>query len=270
MVHHIDIDWRAGRYDHMGKTRNSIASSKVSRSAFSARLLRVFNKTGIEYRVGGTCALNLYLDMCRHTKDLDVFCRPSDYPRLLQAAREAHFHTEVEDERWIAKVKQGSHFCDIVFGSANSAAPIISQWFKEVHPAKIWGVNVNLLPPTEMIWSKVFIMDRVKFDGNDVAHLILKQYRHVNWKRLLTYMEAHWEVLLIHLLYFRYVYPTERHLVPKWLLEELLHRLKLQEKMPRPQTKVCRGRIFSRDDYMIDIQQWGFADLVGDQLRNGG
>ena len=34
-------------------------------------------------------------------------------------------------------------------------------------------------------------------------------------------MEPHWEVLLTHLLNFRFVYPTERDLVPRWLMEEL-------------------------------------------------
>jgi hypothetical protein len=27
--------------------------------------------------------------------------------------------------------------------------------------------------------------------------------------------------------------------------------------------KVCRGRHFSRADYQVDIDVWGFADIVG-------
>ena len=30
-----------------------------------------------------------------------------------------------------------------------------------------------------------------------------------------------------------------------------------------PQTRVCRGRLFSAEDYRIDVQTWGFADVVG-------
>ncbi|MCE3250637.1 MAG: hypothetical protein K0R41_4462, partial [Geminicoccaceae bacterium] len=26
---------------------------------------------------------------------------------------------------------------------------------------------------------------------------------------------------------------------------------------------VCRGRHFSRIDYLVDIGEWGFADIVG-------
>ncbi len=52
--------------------------------------------------------------------------------------------------------------------------------------------------------------------------------------------------------------------MPAWLLDELLSRLREQAGLPAPQTRVCRGRLFSRDDYRIDIAEWGFADVVGD------
>jgi hypothetical protein len=93
--------------------------------------------------------------------------------------------------------------------------------------------------------------------------LILKQSEAVDWKRLLSYMEQYWEVLLVHILNFRFIYPTERERVPRWLYRELVRRMHEHEDLPIPQTKVCRGRIFSRTDYLVDITEWGFADLVG-------
>jgi hypothetical protein len=52
--------------------------------------------------------------------------------------------------------------------------------------------------------------------------------------------------------------------VPAWLLDELLARLKDLDDLPTPQMKVCRGRLFSREDYRVDVTEWGFADLVGE------
>lgn len=246
--------------------RNAHPPTAVTRgqASFYGRLLKMLKRTRIPFRVGGTFALNQYLRLRRPTKDLDVFVKPSDFPRLLRACAEAGFRTEIEDERWIAKIFHGNQYCDVVFGSANMAAPVTSEWFKECHPAVIFNVRVKLLPPTEMIWSKVFILDRVKYDGNDVAHLILHTYDRIRWRRLLSYMDQHWEVLLVHLLLFRYIYPSQRHCVPRWLMDELLGRLGTQMKLPAPRTKVCRGRIFSRADYRIDVEEWGFADLVGE------
>jgi len=152
----------------------------------------------------------------------------------------------------------------VIFGSANLISPVTDQWFREKHSCTLFGVRVRLIPPTELIWSKSFIMDRIKFDGNDIVHVMLAQREHVDWKRLLSYMDLHWEVLLFHLLRFRYIYPFARTVVPDWLLDELLARERLQRSMPLPRKKACRGRIFSRDDFEIDIAQWGFADAVGD------
>jgi dTDP-4-amino-4,6-dideoxygalactose transaminase len=60
-----------------------------------------------------------------------------------------------------------------------------------------------------------------------------------------------------------FVYPSERHCVPRWLMEELLERLHDQADMKGPGKKVCRGRIFSPRDYAIDVDEWGFSDAVG-------
>ena len=48
------------------------------------------------------------------------------------------------------------------------------------------------------------------------------------------------------------------------LLDELRERMDHQLSMPPPQIKACRGRMFSRADYAVDVQQWGFADVAGD------
>ena len=44
----------------------------------------------------------------------------------------------------------------------------------------------------------------------DVAHMILKCHDEIDWKQLLSHMELYWEVLLMALLNFRFVYPSER------------------------------------------------------------
>jgi len=47
-------------------------------------------------------------------------------------------------------------------------------------------------------------------------------------------MDLHWEVLLVHLLNFRWAYPSERNRVPLWLMHELLDRLEQQLDLPPP------------------------------------
>jgi hypothetical protein len=236
----------------------------AAHATFYAGLLRFLKRTQVRFMVGGTCALNVYVARDRDTKDLDIFCRPGDYPRLLKACADAGYRTEVEDERWIAKVWRGRLYCDVIFGSANAVAPVTDEWFRERFVARIFGIPVHLLAPTELVWSKAFIMDRYKFDGNDIAHILLRMRHAIDWKRLMHHFDQHWEVLLMHVLRFRYIYPSERDSVPVWLMDELLARLADQRRLRASHKRVCRGRLFSRDDFEIDITQWGFADVVGD------
>ena len=243
---------------------------KLESTSFYSDVLKLLKKTKIPFLVGGTCAVNAYVGTNRDTKDLDIFCRAGDYMRILDAAKSAGYRTEIEDERWIGKIKKGKHYCDVIFSSANMAAPIHDAWFDESHEADVLGVSVKLLPPTELVWSKVFVQDRHKYDGNDVAHLLLRTHERIDWKRLLSYMEPHWEVLLMHVLRFRYIYPSEREIVPRWLLDELLARLNAQLRMPTPQKKPCRGRLFSRADFLIDVTDWGYADVGGGDDRFSG
>ncbi len=122
---------------------------------------------------------------------------------------------------------------------------------------------MRLVPPTQFVWSKIFVQDRYRYDGADVAHMILKRHEDIDWRQLLSHMEMYWEVLLIALLNFRFIYPSERNLVPRWIMDELLERLQAQLEMPSPDMRVCRGRIFSPRDYLIDVSEWGFSEAVG-------
>lgn len=230
---------------------------------FYAASLQILAESRIPCLVGGTFAVNCYTEINRATKDLDIFCKAGDFPRILLHFKDQGFDTEIEDERWIAKVRRGACFFDVIFGSAIAVVTVTEHWFQERHPAELYGVTIQLTPPTELIWSKALLQNRHRYDGADIAHLILRQDERIDWQRLLTHMEQYWEVLLMHLLNFRFIYPSERERVPRWLMDELLLRARQQADLPLPQTKVCRGRLFSPEDYRIDVAAWGFADVVG-------
>jgi hypothetical protein len=50
-------------------------------------------------------------------------------------------------------------------------------------------------------------------------------------------------------------------------MHELTERLRAQVDLPAPRVKVCRGRLFSARDYISDISEWGFGDIVGKGLE---
>lgn len=237
--------------------------------AFYREAIAELVEVGIPFLLAGTYAVSAYTGITRETKDLDIFCKAGDYPRILAFFKEKGYEIGVEDERWLGKVYHGDFFFDVIFAASNGAMPIGDSWFENTQRIEVFGSSVRIIGPTELVWSKCFIQLRHRYDGADVAHVILKAHERIDWHRLLGYMEVHWEVLLGHLLNFRWIYPTERDAIPAWLLDELLDRLRAQRELPPPQMKVCRGRMFSQIDYDIDVKQWGFGDVGGEgEWRN--
>lgn len=230
---------------------------------FYARSLALLNESGVPFLLSGTYALSCFTGIVRPTKDLDVFCKPSDAPRVLAFFKSKGYEIAVEDERWIGKVWQDDNFFDVIFNISSASIPITDDWFTEVYEAEVYGTRVRITPPTEFILSKIFLQTRYRYDGADVAHVILKQHANVDWHRLLSAMELYWEVLLIQILNFRFIYPTEREMIPRWLFDELIDRVKAQAELPASDVRICRGRLLSPTDFVIDVSEWGFADVVG-------
>ena len=233
------------------------------REDFYAESLRLLCETGHPFLLSGTFALSCYTGINRPTKDVDVFAKPSDALKILAWLRERERAVERVDERWLARITRGELFMDLIFSMPTSGTAVGDDWFRAAPKAEVYGSVVHLVPPTEFIVSKIFVQDRYRYDGADVAHVILKKHEEIDWRRLLDHLELYWEVLLMALLNFRFVYPSERDLLPKWLMDELLERLAAQRSMPGPGVRVCRGRIFSPRDYEIDVAEWGFSEAFG-------
>jgi hypothetical protein len=75
-------------------------------------------------------------------------------------------------------------------------------------------------------------------------------------------MDSYWEVLLAHLISFRWIYPGQRDAVPEWLMQELTSRLRTEIGKPVPASNLCRGRMLSKADYEIDVKSWGLDDTL--------
>ncbi len=69
-----------------------------------------------------------------------------------------------------------------------------------------------------------------------------------------------WRVLLSHLTLFGFTYPTERQKIPGWVMQELLGRLQHELATPPPTERVCQGTILSREQYLVDVERWGYQD----------
>src|SRR5215213_5254979 len=192
--------------------------------AFYCRALTRLQQSGVPFLVGGAYAFERYTGIARHTKDLDVFIRESDYQRALAALEQDGCRGEVPFPHWLAKAYCGEHFVDLIFSSGNGVAPVDDDWFTHAVDETVLGIPVKIVPPEEMIWQKALIMERERFDGADVAHLLRARGDRLDWDRLLRRFGQHWPVLLSHLILFGYIYPDEQAAIPTDVMRTLLGR----------------------------------------------
>lgn len=229
---------------------------------FYQELLRLLSKSKLPFIIGGTYALRFYTGIDRPTKDIDIFCKAGDYPRILKKFQDKGYKVEITDDRWLAKIHKDKYFVDLIFGSVPGLWPITDKWIDSAPTGEILGLQVKVTPPEELIVSKAYRMGRNRYDGADVTHIILKCGENLDWKRLLSHMEPYWEILFVHLLLFRFIYPSDRAIIPKWLIKELMQRLKNQLELPSPVEKISRGSLLSHGQFEVDYKKWGYRDFT--------
>ncbi len=224
--------------------------------------LRKINESGIPVLVGGGYAFRNYSGIVRETLDLDLFCKAGDYPRLLKVFVDEGFETEITDDRWIVKTFKGEDHLDFIFNSVNSLCPVDDTWFDRAVDSELFGAAIRYVGPEEMIWCKLYLLDKYRYDGADINHIILKRGKELDWKWIMTRMEQHWHLLLSQVINFRFVYPSEAEAIPNWVIEELVSRLQDQVSLPHAKDKVCRGPLISQTQYSVDITEWGYKAIT--------
>jgi hypothetical protein len=225
---------------------------------FYGSTLKALVGAGAPLVVGGAFALKHYAGVARDTKDLDLFVRERDISLALGALEGRGFETELTFPHWLAKAFYGDHFVDLIFNSANGLCPVDDAWFENAVRVTIFGTPALLCPIEEVIWTKCFVMERERFDGADVCHLIEAKGETIDWRRLLARFGPNWRVLLGHLSFYGFVYPRRRDNVPAWVTDELIGRLEAER--DREDIPVCRGTLVSREQYLVDVRERGYED----------
>ena len=226
---------------------------------FYLRALNVLDRTGVNYVVGGAYAMAYHAGIVRHTKDLDVFLLRQDLSTALQTLDSAGYRTELTHPHWLAKAYDHGEgaFIDLIFGSGNGICPVDEEWLGNAVDGQVLGRDARLSPAEEIIWSKAFIMERNRFDGADVAHLLLARGRQLDWARLLHRFNGAQRVLLAHLVLFGFIYPSEKSAIPSWVMDEVIGRVRGESATV---DRVCRGTLLSWEQYLPDLRDRGFED----------
>jgi hypothetical protein len=244
------------------RTPNEIDRDMAARYTrrFYRDVLTILDRANVPTLVGGAFAFSHFTGIQRPTKDFDLFVRREHIDRALDTLATAGFHSELTFPHWLGKARSDEFLVDLIFGSGNGVAPVDDGWFEHAVQAEAVGVPVLLCPAEELLWSKAFVMERERYDGADVIHILHTQRRRLDWTRLVDRFGGHWRILLLNLVLYGFVYPGEDSPAPPWVMGSLLARLNDEVTKPPTNERVCRGTLISREQYLVDILQWGLVD----------
>src|SRR6266581_736353 len=216
--------------------------AKSKRAEFYHRSMQVLQNANIPFLIAGAGAVRFYTGVSRQTKDFDLHLRPHHVDAALEAFVRAGYKAAKIFPHWLAKAKCGRDCVDLIFRAGNGLCEVDDSWFDRAHDQDFLGLAVKLSAPEEILWMKAYIMERERFDGADVAHILESCAEKLDWPHLLRRFGADWRVLLSHLVLFGYIYPSERGRVPVAIMDALISRLR-NENSVSGSDRLCRGTL---------------------------
>ncbi len=244
----------------MAVTKAAGRKTKSSLDDFHLRSVTALQDANVPFLIGGAYVVEVYAGVSRRTKDFDLYVRPNHVEAALEALACAGYATDLTFPHWLAKARRGRDYVDLIFRAGNGLCEVDDSWFQRAHDDELLGLHVKLCAPEEMIWMKAYIMERERFDGADIAHILVSCAEKLDWQHLVDRFGTDWRVLLSHLILFGYIYPTEQARIPTAIVNHLIGRLRNDAAPADEHKRLCRGTLLSRKQYLVDVQRWGFHD----------
>src|SRR5213592_1474839 len=243
----------------MGRRRAAAGKAKSSPNDFHRRSVAALQAANVPFLIGSAYVVEAFAGVSRRTKDFDLYIRPRHVRAAMDALAGAGYKAEMTFPHWLAKAARGRDCVDLIFRAGNGLCEVDDSWFERAHDDELLGLRVKLCAPEEMIWMKAYIMERERFDGADIAHILQSCAEKIDWLHLVRRFGPDWRVLLSHLVLFGYIYPTEHGRIPAGIMDDLISRLRKDAAAAGPD-RLCRGTLLSRKQYLLDIQERGFRD----------
>jgi hypothetical protein len=205
----------------------------------------------IPFAFGGAFATAVYTGQLRNTKDFDFYLQPQDRDAMREAISrvglEDLFDRLPYDRSWIYRASRDDIIVDAIWAMANQRAPVDARWLSHGPEVTIRGVALRAIPVEELIWAKLYIIQRTRCDWTDVLNLIDARAESIEWDHLLTRLEADAPLLAGALSVFGWLAPDRAQDIPQPLWE----RLNMEPPPPSGDPELTRRRA-----YLLDSRPW--------------
>jgi hypothetical protein len=210
---------------------------------------------GLRFAIGGGLAIGVYTGVWRDTKDIDFYVLPQDRAALQEILTRnglVDYYDQLPyDRAWIYRSIQDKVIVDVIWAMANHSCNVDERWILDGPEVTIRGVQIRIVPPEEMIWAKLYVLQRDRCDWPDVLNILYTQHENLDWERLLDRLGE--DAALLHgaLLIFRWMCPAQAEALPSWLWSGL----------DKTETAAATSGLWRRRAELLDRRRW-FAGLA--------
>jgi hypothetical protein len=180
-----------------------------------------FRQKGIRFALGGGLAFSEYAKRVRNTKDLDLYVLESEREEAIQCVLSAGFHDYHDecpyDRSWIFRGRQAPVIVDLIWTAPNHRMMVDARWLTRGRDVCIYGSRLKVIPPEELIWAKLFVLQRDRCDWPDLLNILGSIGPMLDWRHLVRRLGPDTTLLGSLLAVHRWLQPDRAARLPAWL-----------------------------------------------------
>jgi predicted nucleotidyltransferase len=181
-------------------------------------------KSRISYVVGGGIAVAAY-GRKRATKDIDLYIKPEDSMRALEALQKVGFEINpMKDVKWLAKAYKDSISVDFILENIGGIIAT-DETMERGRYMSVSGTRMFVMSPEDLVFRKVLAMRCRRDDWYDCIAVLSNTYQAFDWDYFLKLVENFTERALSFILFIKtdwdHVIP-----VPQRVVSTLISRAK--------------------------------------------
>jgi len=181
-------------------------------------------KAGVPYLLGGGIAVAAY-GRKRATKDIDLYLKPTDTARALEALGKAGFEVNpMKDVKWLAKAYKDGVTVDFILENIGGIL-MTDDTLGRGRYMQGYGSRMFVMSPEDLVFRKMLAMRCMRDDWYDCVAVLSNTYQEFDWDYFLKLVEGFTERALSFVLFLRtdwdHVIP-----VPQRVVSALLSRMK--------------------------------------------
>ena len=219
-------------------------------------VLQRAQERGIPFALGGGLAQGAYTGRLRSRKDLDIYVTPTDRAAMVRTVSDCgltdYFEIKEYVRDWIYRAHSDEIIVDVIWAMANRRAEVDDRWVTAGPTIELFGELVRVIPVEELIWSKLYVLQRDRCDWPDIFNVIYCTASTLDWDHLLNRVAEDQPLVKGVLSIFSWVCPARATAIPRQVWDML--------GLPLPRVESDPGGRPSRKD-LLDTRPWLCVDL---------